>query len=99
VGPITAETAQRFAQIASQRAIRQLDITSIGGENPSAIRIGKIILDRHITVVVSGICMSACASYIFLSAERRLVRPNSLVIFHHTANSLIELARVHQETT
>jgi hypothetical protein len=98
VGPITAKTAQRFAQITSQQDVRRLDISSMGGENLSALRMGRIIWDRHMTVIVSGICMSACASYIFLPAARRQVRPNSLVIFHHTANSLMELARVHHET-
>jgi hypothetical protein len=59
------------------------------------MRIGQLVLRRHLRVVVSDICMSACASYVFSVAQQRTVLPHSLVIFHHTVNAMFELARVH----
>jgi ATP-dependent protease ClpP protease subunit len=90
-GRIDSSLARAFeSQIAGQD-IREVVITSLGGEDLSAIAIGRLIQSHHLTVTVDGVCMSACASYIFSAAANQKILPDSLVIFHHTGSSLLKL--------
>lgn len=59
-----------------------LVVNSQGGHEVSAIKLANIIADKEVSIIVDGVCMSACASYIFAAAKRREVRQNSVVSFH-----------------
>ena len=37
---------------------------------------------------MDGLCLSACAHFVFLPALFKTVKPNSIVAFHHTATSM-----------
>lgn len=68
----------------------KLIVTSTGGDPSYGIKIAKLLLEHEITVVVRGVCLSACASYIFLPASHRVIEPRSIVGFHHDSYSFSE---------
>jgi hypothetical protein len=70
---------------------RRLVITSAGGEILSAIRLGRAVRERNMTVVVRGYCLSACAHFVFAPAKSKLIEPDALVGFHGTATAREEL--------
>jgi hypothetical protein len=92
VGEINAGMARYAAQQVGSRPIRDVRISSAGGDDVSAIAISELLQKYHLRIVVYRACVSACASYLFLAAPERLVCPHALVMFHHTANSLLKLA-------
>jgi len=92
-GQIDVKMAQYVAQQIAARPIRSVVISSLGGEDESAVVIGTLLQRHHLSIVVNRACASACASYIFLAAPTRFVCPHAVVMFHHTANSLVKLAR------
>lgn len=67
-----------------------LIVTSAGGDASIGIEIAKLVMENKATVVVRRECLSACASYIFLPASRRVVEPRSIVGFHHDSFSFSE---------
>lgn len=69
---------------------KRLIVTSTGGDAAIGIELAKLVVENEVTVVVRGHCFSACASYIFLPASRRIVEPRSIVGFHHDSFSFSE---------
>lgn len=69
----------------------RLIINSAGGRGPEAIKLGSLIRSRDLMVVVDGICLSACAHFVFLPARSKRVEPNSVVAFHQTATAISDL--------
>lgn len=63
-----------------------LQLTSPGGDPAAAIQLARILRQRQMSLRITGICLSACAHYVFLSAKRVVVDPGSLVGFHHTSS-------------
>lgn len=63
----------------------RLRITSPGGQDLPAIRFGRFIRSSKVDLVISGYCLSACASFILPAAHRARILPNALVAFHTTA--------------
>ncbi len=90
-GHIDDAMARRFHELAAGKNARRVVVTSYGGDSLSAISIGEDIQRSGLSVVVEGACMSACADFVFLPARQRIVRPNSLVAFHHTSSSLLRM--------
>jgi hypothetical protein len=95
-GPINSKVADLVHGLAPAHAIQWIRITSFGGDGESALSVALDIRKWRLPVVVDGVCASACASYVFLLAPKRIVLPNSLVIFHHTANSLVSMLRANE---
>lgn len=62
--------------------IQRIEITSKGGEVSSALAIGEEIAERGIDVEAVDYCISACASYIWVSGSNRSVRENTILAFH-----------------
>jgi len=90
-GSITPDTTNSVVAGLSNQP-NALVVNSFGGDDLSAIRLAQLIERLHTTVVVNGVCMSACAEYLFLAAPKRIVLGNSLVVFHHSPDSLLALA-------
>jgi hypothetical protein len=90
-GAITPQVADEFINALNDH-ITTVVISSGGGDSPSAIRMGREIHKRNLRLVVSKACMSACAHFIFLAAQRRQVHSDSLVVFHNTQTSVSRLA-------
>jgi len=63
---------------------REIVLTSGGGIAQQAIKLAEAIRARQMTVRVRDFCLSACPTYVLLTAPRVLVEPNALVAFHHT---------------
>jgi hypothetical protein len=89
-GRIDAASLQTVKQKLSPRTER-LIVNSAGGRIPEAIELGALIRSLGVEVVVDGLCLSACAHFVFVPAKRKRVEPKSVVAFHHTATALSQL--------
>lgn len=58
--------------------------SSSGGSVLAAIKLGRIIFDQSLPVLVSGICLSSCANYLIPASSEIRVFENSYVGFHGT---------------
>lgn len=70
---------------------KRLVVSSAGGRGPEAIELGSLVRSRNLEVVVDGICLSACAHFVFLPARKKHVEPNSVVAFHHTTTAMADV--------
>lgn len=59
-----------------------LFLNSTGGDVDTWLSISEVLYDRVDSVVVDRICISSCANYPFLIADKKIVLRNSLVIWH-----------------
>lgn len=72
----------------------RLTIGSPGGETRAALQISNIIEERHLSVTVVELCLSACAEYILPAAREITLENNPLIGFHWNPIMLEEL--LHQ---
>ena len=70
---------------------REIVLTSGGGPSGPAMDFARLLNERRITVRARQFCLSACATYVLLTAERVVVEPNAVVAFHHTAAFTLDL--------
>jgi hypothetical protein len=89
-GRIDAASLQAFKRDLSFET-KRLIINSAGGRSPEAIELGSLVRSLGLEVVVDGVCLSACAHFVFIPAKRKRVEPNSVVAFHQTATALSRL--------
>lgn len=68
---------------------RELTISSPGGRESTALSIAEFIEAKGITLVVDGMCTSACAQYLLVAAKRVTMRPGSVVAFHVNSFGLL----------
>lgn len=73
--------------------IKELIVTSSGGEVHAAAEIGLIIFEHNIKVIVSDYCFSACANWIFLPAKQKALLSNAALGFHADITSQFDLVR------
>jgi hypothetical protein len=57
-------------------------VRSSGGEVNAAMAIGESLLDRPTTVIAEQLCASSCANFLITSGHRRIVRPDTLLLYH-----------------
>lgn len=69
-------------------------VNSRGGDVVWGTRIAELLADRDMTVTVEGRCLSACFSYIFLPAARRVLRRNSQIGLHVGPEELLLVAEM-----
>jgi hypothetical protein len=62
--------------------VRHLVVTSEGGSEFQALRIGEVLAQRGVNVYVLGYCMSACANFIFVAGRQRLLIGDAAVGYH-----------------
>lgn len=72
---------------------RSIVINSPGGDVLWGMRIAEIIVDRDFEVTIDGVCISACFSYVFLPAARRVLRPRAELGLHIGPIMLLQAAR------
>jgi hypothetical protein len=89
-GSINPESLKRLRSSLSPQMTR-LVVNSAGGRVPEAIQLGALVREHDLEVVVDGICLSACAHFVFLPAKRKRLEPNSLVAFHQTATAISDV--------
>jgi len=81
IGPITRESADGFLSLPIPDGA-WLVLWSGGGDVASALDMAERILDRHMPVVVSRLCLSSCANYLFVAGAAKVVMPESVVAWH-----------------
>jgi ATP-dependent protease ClpP protease subunit len=57
-------------------------IRSGGGEFMASMTVAEALLARKATVIGDTLCASACANYILAAGARRIVLPDSFLLFH-----------------
>jgi hypothetical protein len=62
-------------------------VRSPGGSAKTAIALADLLRDRSAIVVVYDYCISACASYLFVTTDQTVVRKSSIVAWHHAYTS------------
>lgn len=60
----------------------QVDMQSVGGELPTAIRITEHLENYDYDIHVNGVCASACAQFIFLGASEKYIYRDGAVVMH-----------------
>lgn len=59
-----------------------LVVTSYGGELTNSIMISRYLRKYDYSVIVSEFCLSACAQFIFIGSNKRIVSEGGVVAFH-----------------
>ena len=62
--------------------IKFVVIRSSGGEAYYSVEIGKLFDRFQPTIIVDRICASGCAYFLFLAADKKVIKKNSFVGFH-----------------
>lgn len=70
---------------ASEHKPTRLVINSPGGELSVGIALGSWVKANHLNVEVSELCGSACANYVFIAANKKYLRKDSILIWHGSA--------------
>lgn len=82
-GKITAESASALqAQLNPQT--KRLRITSSGGDPIEAMRMGRIIQQQGLELIVDRYCVESCAQYLFFASITKSVNKHSLLGFVQT---------------
>lgn len=58
--------------------------SSSGGSVLAAIRLGRIMFNQNLPVLVYGVCLSSCANYLIPASSEIRIMENSYVGFHGT---------------
>lgn len=67
---------------ANPRAEVLLVVDTSGGDVSSAIKIANLLIERDLTILISGKCFSSCANYLFFAADRKIVAHNAELGWH-----------------
>ena len=89
-GSIDSKSLKRLQSSLSPQT-KRLIVNSAGGRGPEAIQLGTLVRTHDLEVVVDGVCLSACAHFVFLPARKKRLEPYSVVAFHHTATALSDV--------
>ncbi len=79
-GPIREGSFEQMRTKLDDR-VDTLVITSRGGRVASGVRMGKLVLEQNLDVVVERYCLSSCANYVFLAGAQKTIR-DGVVGFH-----------------
>jgi hypothetical protein len=82
-GSIRQESVDRLlAAVEGKEVLGPLTINSPGGAEGPTLELARMIQDRGISLVVDGICASACAQILAPAAPRVTLTEGSLIAFH-----------------
>ena len=81
-GEITENLSDQIIESVNNNKVSTAVVVSQGGDVGYAINIGNLIHDHDIKLVVTLICASSCANYIFIASNNVVVLPNSIVMWH-----------------
>lgn len=86
VGLINAGAVLNFKEkFINNNDIKYVYIDSQGGDGEAAIDMAEFIARHDLTLVVDGLCGSACAQVLFVAAKKKMVLPESVVLVHAPA--------------
>ncbi len=92
-GEIVRDSSAAFEKALSERQIDTVRVDSNGGDAEAAIKIGNMMLDRGLAVIVDGLCGSSCANYILPAASKVTYGPKAAVVYHGDVQSSQESNR------
>lgn len=78
----TLDTVERLLKPTDTEII----LTSGGGPSSVGMDFARLISRRGLTVRARHFCLSACSTYVLMTARRVIVEPETIVAFHHTAS-------------
>ena len=81
-GTISNESSVQLISVMKKRFFKKLIITSYGGDALAGLKLAVELRKRKIAVEVNEYCISTCANYIFLGAEKKALLPNAILGFH-----------------
>jgi hypothetical protein len=82
-GPIDEEGRLRAEIVKRDYRDRLIVVArSDGGSLDGAINMVEHLARFHYSIVVDGICASACGQFLFLGAERKIIRADGIVAMH-----------------
>lgn len=81
-GPLSAAPVARLLEAVQGLTVRELVITSSGGEVAAGIRLGSWVSSRQVDVRVVDYCLSSCANYVFTAGRRKRIDPGAVVAWH-----------------
>ena len=91
VGLITPAHNARLLEAVGGQPVDTLVITSPGGDADAGLALAREVRARGWTVRVREFCASACANYVFPAAQRRIVEPGALLLWHGAFSDLATL--------
>jgi hypothetical protein len=59
-----------------------LKITSSGGDVNLGMDLGEWVFQHHLDVEIVGYCFSSCANYVFLAGRKKVLNPDSILLWH-----------------
>lgn len=84
VGLLNKRGLERLRSVLQRHPdLREIRVSSSGGEAFPGMEIGQLVRARHLEVVVDQRCNSACANFIFLPARRKTILRDSIVFWHN----------------
>ena len=91
VGSTSLENAQAFEKLlaANTDSINTLIINSGGGNVFGGMKIGRLIHEHKLEVIVENLCASSCANYIVTAATRVKIKKDGLLGWHGGATQSI----------
>ncbi|WP_126788409.1 hypothetical protein [Aliidiomarina sedimenti] len=78
-GFINQNTISQIKQFTAQQRFTSLRVNSEDGEPLAALQLGNWIHRNDLDVTVDGVCLRACANYIFTAGNDKHLRPGSIV--------------------
>lgn len=80
-----------------KRGTKKIVIRSYGGEESTAIEIGKLLNRHEIEIVVDSYCTSSCAQYLVAASPKTFIEKGALLSFHMNSYGLITGGYVHRD--
>lgn len=82
VGEIYEGDFEKFSKSISEGEVSFAILNSVGGNALEAMRIASVMSDMKLNTVVSDICASSCANYLFLAGNKKIIMQHGVVIWH-----------------
>jgi hypothetical protein len=89
-GPISERHNRSFFESVAGKPVKQLVITSGGGDVDAGIALGLWVFERRIDVVIPQYCLSSCANYVFPAAQHKTIDAGAIVAWHGNYRHLKE---------
>lgn len=84
-GIINPQNVKKVLPLIESGKYQTLRINSPGGEIISAMDFGTAVFAHHLDVVVTGLCTSSCANYIFPAGRSKKIEMGAFVMWHGDA--------------
>ena len=95
-GPLTMKSVDAFIRLNDDKPVTLLSIYSPGGIFGAGVKLGRWVRQKNADVRVTMFCASACANYVFTAGRKKIIAPDSLVLWHGGLQAW-ELAEVLDE--